>query len=436
MKLPHGCLLRWAQRCLAAACFLVVCTGAIGTTRASDDDDEKPAAKSPAAKDRAADEALFEELDENEDGWLSGSEMKAYKSYDLDGNKRVTKVEFLAGQAKTRLTKVKPGDKTDPDAAPSVEPPVAPPGETPVAPPAVSGGKPSVTPAAGGNNAILPALGSLASSHAVLTQRYLALLTTAFEKGGVPAKETEQAVLDLDRQMRVISEYLNAAKGTLSPSDREFISSVQEIHLALKTQATQLVLYSRTKDDKHQAAVRAAEAAVLEKMQKVFGGGPQGGGTASDPEQTVNAAAAEGNKLAELAGKKFTTIFADANLEAFPGNREEFRKNAKSVADLLSGAAAKYREAATLCEKASQKAGGTGDARYWSLKGRSFRRIAESKEGFKSIALLIDDETIQDKATFESRAKPLIEEAIEVNTESQKLSKEAADLWKKLHPKE
>lgn len=407
--------------------------------RASDDDDEKPVAKTPAAKDKetnealkAANDALFEELDENEDGWLSGSEMKSFKSYDLDGNNRVTKVEFVAGQAKARLAKVKPGDKTDPDAAPSVEPP----GETPVAPPTVPGGKPSITPAAGGNNAILPALGSLASSHAVLTQRYLALLTTAFEKGGVPAKETEQAVLDLDRQMRVISEYLNAAKGTLSPSDREFISSVQEIHLALKTQATQLVLYSRTKDDKHQAAVRAAEAAVLEKMQKVFGGGPQGGGTASDPEQTVNAAAAEGNKLAELAGKKFTTIFADANLEAFPGNREEFRKNAKSVADLLSGAAAKYREAATLCEKASQKAGGTGDARYWSLKGRSFRRIAESKEGFKSIALLIDDESIQDKATFESRAKPLIEEAIEVNTESQKLSKEAADLWKKLHPKE
>lgn len=68
------------------------------------DDDAPPAA--PAApsseKSEKTDEQLFQELDQSEDGFLSGKEAKDYLRYDTNGNKRITFKEFLAGRAKER----------------------------------------------------------------------------------------------------------------------------------------------------------------------------------------------------------------------------------------------------------------------------------------------------------------------------------------------
>jgi formylglycine-generating enzyme required for sulfatase activity len=48
------------------------------------------------------DEQAFHDLDINEDGRLSGSELKTVSDYDTDGDRRVTKAEFLAGRFKER----------------------------------------------------------------------------------------------------------------------------------------------------------------------------------------------------------------------------------------------------------------------------------------------------------------------------------------------
>ncbi len=49
------------------------------------------------------DEELFDQLDRNEDGWLSGVELGSTRVYDTDGNGEVTRIEFLAGRASDRL---------------------------------------------------------------------------------------------------------------------------------------------------------------------------------------------------------------------------------------------------------------------------------------------------------------------------------------------
>ncbi len=64
-----------------------------------DDDSEEPAPK-PRRKTsgkKPNDEAAFQKLDKNEDGVLSGSEMKGLEKSDSDGDGEITLAEFLAG---------------------------------------------------------------------------------------------------------------------------------------------------------------------------------------------------------------------------------------------------------------------------------------------------------------------------------------------------
>lgn len=71
---------------------------------ASDDDAPAPKTKPPrtdppaeAALSPADIEKLFRQKDVNEDGILSGKEMRPYKEFDADGDGEVTKAEFIAG---------------------------------------------------------------------------------------------------------------------------------------------------------------------------------------------------------------------------------------------------------------------------------------------------------------------------------------------------
>src|SRR5688572_23978258 len=51
------------------------------------------------------DETLWKKLDSNPDGWLDGKELEGgWIKFDTDGDKEVTKAEFLAGRAKERTT--------------------------------------------------------------------------------------------------------------------------------------------------------------------------------------------------------------------------------------------------------------------------------------------------------------------------------------------
>lgn len=72
---------------------------------------------SPVRADESADEAAFGKLDQNEDGVLSGKEVQAVRAYDADGDGEVSLREFRTGRArdqiKTTAEKSPIGSRTD-----------------------------------------------------------------------------------------------------------------------------------------------------------------------------------------------------------------------------------------------------------------------------------------------------------------------------------
>jgi pyruvate/2-oxoacid:ferredoxin oxidoreductase beta subunit len=129
-----------------------------------------------------------------------------------------------------------------------------------------------------------------------------------------------------------------------------------------------------------------------------------------------------------------TVDFADEQLNAFPANRVALQKSAESIADLLAKASEQFRAAAIHCETASKQARQAGEAvesKCWLLKARSFRRLAESKDSFRKMVLLIGDPSIQSRKAFEEQAETLITEAKDLNDESQKLNTQADELYEK-----
>lgn len=91
--------------CLTVGLFTVFAFHAAALTARSDDD--TPVLPAAPGGSEPSDEDLFNKLDISEDGFLSGKEVKDFLRFDLDGNKRVTLKEFLTGRAKER-TPVKP----------------------------------------------------------------------------------------------------------------------------------------------------------------------------------------------------------------------------------------------------------------------------------------------------------------------------------------
>jgi len=63
-----------------------------------------PGSPMPDAAGAADDERLFNRRDITEDGVLSGTEVKGFESLDTDGDGEVTKAEFLRGRGAARGT--------------------------------------------------------------------------------------------------------------------------------------------------------------------------------------------------------------------------------------------------------------------------------------------------------------------------------------------
>ncbi len=141
-----------------------------------------------------------------------------------------------------------------------------------------------------------------------------------------------------------------------------------------------------------------------------------------------NLAAVAGNQFAEQAGTKYTELFTDANLEGFPANREQLIPVAQSLAELMEKSAEQYDLAAESFEKASQEGVKEVLKEYWLLKVQSFRKFAESKRTFRTVALLIPDEGVTDIDVFNEQMSPLIDEALKLDTESKELAAQGEKL--------
>src|SRR6187431_2834617 len=94
----------------------------------------------------------------------------------------------------------------------------------------------------------------------------------------------------------------------------------------------------------------------------------------------ANVASEAGDTLTSQIGPKYSELFSEANLQGFPGNRDQYKANATETAELLDKAAAQYRLAADKLEEAGRQPVKKPLADYWGAKVQAYRKLAESKE--------------------------------------------------------
>lgn len=142
----------------------------------------------------------------------------------------------------------------------------------------------------------------------------------------------------------------------------------------------------------------------------------------------ANTAVTVGNQFAEQGGAKYAELFTEPNIEGFPGNREQLAPTATSLAELMEKATVQYDLAAANFEQASQEGVKQVIADYWKLKAQGFRKFAESKKTFRSVALLVTDETISSIDALNEKLSPLIDQAVKLDEEAKELAAQADKL--------
>ena len=141
--------------------------------------------------------------------------------------------------------------------------------------------------------------------------------------------------------------------------------------------------------------------------------------------EEANAASQAGNDLVAQIGPKYKELFNEANLQGFPGNREQYKAKAQETVELFNKSAEQYRLAASKLEEASRQAVKQPLIDYWSLKVQSFRKLADSKQAFGKLVQLLLDESITDMNALNEKVGPLVDEAVRLDGESDKLGVEA-----------
>ena len=128
-----------------------------------------------------------------------------------------------------------------------------------------------------------------------------------------------------------------------------------------------------------------------------------------------------GDAAIQSVGDKFTQLLSDENLAAFPGNREQLKPLAQEVSARFKKGAEHYRTAHQRFQEASDE--GVDDAvkKYWAMRGEMLKTMAESKEGYADVCLLVVDDKIADKTALETQIGERLTKVQALN-----------DAWKKL----
>ncbi|MFO1041083.1 MAG: hypothetical protein U0941_04810 [Planctomycetaceae bacterium] len=149
----------------------------------------------------------------------------------------------------------------------------------------------------------------------------------------------------------------------------------------------------------------------------------------------ANTASQSANALVGEFVPKYQELFKEANLQGFPGNREDLKPIALEGKEKLTKAAEQFRLAATKLEEAAGRPVSKPLSEYWGLKVKSYRKLAESKEKFVQVVELFLDESITTLDILDGKLGPLIEEATKLNTESDAFDAEAKKI-QDANPKE
>lgn len=149
----------------------------------------------------------------------------------------------------------------------------------------------------------------------------------------------------------------------------------------------------------------------------------------------ANAASQAANVLVSEFVPKYKELFTEANLQGFPGNREQLKPIVIEGRETLTKAAEQFRLAATKLEEAATRPVAKPLSEYWGLKVKAYRKLAESKEKFIKVVELFLDESNTTLDVLDGKLGPLIEEATKLNTESDAFDAEAKKI-QEANPKE
>ena len=138
------------------------------------------------------------------------------------------------------------------------------------------------------------------------------------------------------------------------------------------------------------------------------------------------------NQLAAEATAQYKELFSDATLRGFPDNRPQLQVLAQQTVDLFGKAAEQYRLAANFNEEAGRQGIDRPRVEYLSLKMRTFRKLADANEAYRSVPQLVFDETIQDVDALNTRAGRLADDALKLFDQANDLSAQADKSYEKL----
>jgi len=145
-----------------------------------------------------------------------------------------------------------------------------------------------------------------------------------------------------------------------------------------------------------------------------------------------NAAVQSANDLTVKGGAKLKELLSDSNLNGFPETRAPMEEGAQAASDLLAQAAQSYRVAADKFRQAGEKIIDQEVAEYWKLKMQAFEKMAEAKEAYRKVALLVLDKSIERKEDLQQKLIAQGNAAQKLNAEQKELA-DRADKWETDH---
>ena len=132
-----------------------------------------------------------------------------------------------------------------------------------------------------------------------------------------------------------------------------------------------------------------------------------------------NALVEEGNKLGQDAAAKNKELFED--IANFPGNREDLKKPAQELLDIIEKGTGKFRDASKKFDEASKLKLDDKFKEYLSLKSQEFNKHADHIEALKGIPEAVMDESVTDLRALNTKITA-------VNQKVDKVGKEWKDL--------
>jgi murein L,D-transpeptidase YcbB/YkuD len=164
-----------------------------------------------------------------------------------------------------------------------------------------------------------------------------------------------------------------------------------------------------------------------------------GGDDTADANKLIgeaNTAIVAADKMSADAYSKFRSYMDEQTMGNFPGNREQIRPTAQESADLFARSAAAYREqVVSKFEGASKLNINDKFKEYIVLKVEAFKKLADSKDVAKELALVpLDPSLTTQDALYakvkevDARLNAVTKEMQEVNDRANKIQQDNPDI--------